>query len=648
MTTIGGVTSRTTHLLSSDRLLSALRRTSLALNQAQEQISTGKSVSRPSDAPAKLAAILMLQRQIQARTQYERNLQHSASVLNAADQALADASDIMREAKGIALSQIGIGSDAGTRRAEAAVVESQLAAMIQIANRQVAGVGVFTGAGHGNGNGEAFVPFMGGVRYVGSTRDLNTLIGNNSQQAVNYNGVDAFNLASGMVVGQVDLNPQATADTRLDDVDGALNQGVRRGSVVISVDGLSAVVDLADARTLGDVATRINAAIAAVDPAAGELSLAGGGFQLTATPGHSIQINESGQGKTAADLGIKLSVDSAVAVGADLNPALTESTTLASLGISIDLSSGLKITQGGVTRMADFSAATTIRDLINAVDQLDMGLKLQVNEDGSGLNMVNMVSGVSLSVGENGGTTAGDLGLRTFGLETRLSDLNSGRGVNHVRGENDFEIRLHDGRSFQVNIDGVTTVGELITAIEDAATAAGVAPSDFTVGLTVDGNGLRLEDFTAGGGEFRVVNLGESLAAVDLGIMQSAGDGQALNGTDVSSRRVASLFTDLINLRDALLADDSRGITFALEGMETGIDRLSQARAEVGLRAQRAEQEQERSAQMGITERSLLSDLEDADLTQVISRFTQLQMQLEASLAVGAQKLQMSLLDFLR
>jgi len=47
-------------------------------------------------------------------------------------------------------------------------------------------------------------------------------------------------------------------------------------------------------------------------------------------------------------------------------------------------------------------------------------------------------------------------------------------------------------------------------------------------------------------------------------------------------------------------------------------------------------------------EKTTLSDLQDADLTEVITRFTQLQTQLQASLRVGAQNLQLSLLDFLR
>ena len=44
----------------------------------------------------------------------------------------------------------------------------------------------------------------------------------------------------------------------------------------------------------------------------------------------------------------------------------------------------------------------------------------------------------------------------------------------------------------------------------------------------------------------------------------------------------------------------------------------------------------------------MLSQLRDADLTEVITRFQQLQTQLQATLQTSAQSLQLSLLDYLR
>ena len=304
MSQIGSSTSRLTQQSISNNLLSSLRRTSWELDEAQQQIATGKRVNRPADAPSTISLIQALRRQLEARQQYDRNLQHAGAVLNSADQSLADVADILIEAHNIALEQSGVGSDAGTREAMATMLDSQIQALIELANRQVAGIGMFSGALPADGR--AFVDFLGGVRYVGGALDLTTDVGLSEGLSMNRNGSDAFNLDSGVVFGRADLDPTATATVQLDDVAGATNQGVRRGSVLVTVNGTSLAVDLADARTLGDVETRINNTIAAIDPAAGALALSGAGFELTANAGHTIGLGESGQGKTASDLGIEL------------------------------------------------------------------------------------------------------------------------------------------------------------------------------------------------------------------------------------------------------------------------------------------------------------------------------------------------------
>jgi flagellin-like hook-associated protein FlgL len=51
---------------------------------------------------------------------------------------------------------------------------------------------------------------------------------------------------------------------------------------------------------------------------------------------------------------------------------------------------------------------------------------------------------------------------------------------------------------------------------------------------------------------------------------------------------------------------------------------------------------------MKTAEQQMLSGLQDADLTTVITRFSQLQEQLQGSLEVAAKELQTSLLDYLQ
>ena len=90
------------------------------------------------------------------------------------------------------------------------------------------------------------------------------------------------------------------------------------------------------------------------------------------------------------------------------------------------------------------------------------------------------------------------------------------------------------------------------------------------------------------------------------------------------------------------------GITLAGSSINSDIESITQARAAVGVRSQRVERQQQRSQDLELMEKTMLSDLQDADLTEVITRFQQLQTQLQVSLQVGAQNLQLSFLDFLR
>ncbi len=650
--------SRTTTSLTASSLLSVLRKTQVELFKAQNAIATGIEVNRPSDAPARTSSILVLQSRLEARDQHEVNLQAALSSLNNADESLSQISDILLEAKSIALSQVGIGSNKDTRANQAAVIDAQLKALLDIANRSHNGVKQFAGDAAPLGSTQdPFVEFLGGVRYLGSRSDLEVNVGLRDAIGLNANGHDAFGALSTRVEGTVDLDPRAVASVNLRDVLGAQGVGVREGSLLVTVNGTQAVVDLADADTLGDVATRVNEAIDSVLAGAGGLALSGAGFALTASAGNTITIAETGTGgQTAGDLGLLLTATSSTVNGEDLHTQLSLSTALSDLGVSVDLVSGIKITQGSQTKVADFSSATTIQDLVNAVDALGLGVRLEINADRNGLNLVSEVSGLVVSLGENaGGSTATDLGLRSFSRDTLLADFNFGIGVHNVQGEPDFRLELHDGTQFDIDLDALVTVGDVIDAISAAAAGAGLtvgapgsAGTDFNVGLASDGNGLVFEDNTLGGAEFKVTQLFTSLAATDLGIYKNAQAGGTIAGDDKATIRSDSVFTHLMLLRDALLNDDSRGIVFAGDGIDKDIDELARVRADIGVRSQRVEQEQDRSQQMKVTEQSMLSDLRDADVTEVITRFTQLQQQLQATLQVGSANLQLSFLDFLR
>jgi flagellar hook-associated protein 3 FlgL len=631
--------TRVSGQMKSQLLLSNMQSSNLDLLRIQQQLATGKIVNRPSDAPGSVGSIISLRKSINLHDQRITNLHQAGATMDNTDEALADISDLLLEVQNIASSQVGVGSNTDTRANQAQVVQGKLSALLSIANREYQDIFLFAGR---SSDAAPFVDQLNGIRYIGASEDLTGDLGIMSYLGVNTNGVDALGAVSERVESQIDLNPLATAATRLVNVNGAAGSGILRGTLTVTVDGVETQVNLTTADTLGDVVTRINAAINTLDPAAGATSIVPTGFDLTANAGHTITISDIGTSVVARDLGLDITATGGTTVGGDVNPRLTAVTEIAAIGTAVDWASGMQITNGGVTRTIDLSAAVNIQDVINAIDAEDMGIRLEINADGTGFNLFNEISGSEMSVGENGGTTAADLGLRTFDASTLLSDLNHDYGVRVADGVDDLQFTLADSSTVDVNLDGSLSVQDVL----DAINAAG--GGSLTASLAASGNGLVITDNTVGAAAFKVQSVNGSFALQDLGLPTDPAPGNVLNGEDVAKVRVESVFTHLMALRDGLLNDDSLAITLAGEKVQADIEMIAAVRAEVGVRSQQVSDTRQRTEGLKLQASELLSGLQDADYSQAISRFTQLQQQLQANMLSGQMVMQLSLLDFLR
>lgn len=103
--------------------------------------------------------------------------------------------------------------------------------------------------------------------------------------------------------------------------------------------------------------------------------------------------------------------------------------TAGGVGASLDLDTGLRITNGAGEVAIDTSGAETIEDLLNILNQPEYGLLADINQAGDGIDVRSRRSGANFTIGENGGTLAQDLGLRTFTGDSRIEDFNRGVGV---------------------------------------------------------------------------------------------------------------------------------------------------------------------------------------------------------------------------
>ena len=663
MSSIPSNLARVPNALVSQVLVGSLTRTTSELLRTQIQLATGRALNRPSDDSVAASTISVLDDLIEQRGQRLRNLSHGEALLNNVDAALSDMSDELLEAKSIALSQTGFGSDAQTRANQAVVIDAMIQNLLSISNRNYQDIYYF------GGSRTAAAPvseLLGGLRYTGQGDGLEGDYGLSKPLRVTLSADRALGAMSARVAGDRDLDPVMDPATRLVDLNGARGMGVRLGVVAINVGGTQVSADLTSAHSVQDAIDTIQSAIQTIDAGA-TVGIDGSGSALEIA-GNSvgITISDPAGGSTAADLGLAATFAAGGGAGADLDPRITDLTPIANLsGLTLPLGA-IRLASGGQVRDVDLAGAQTIQDIRNAIETAGLGARVEIALTGDRLSVINEVSGVALSIGEvGGGQTATQLGIRSFAGSTLLADFNDGLGVEVLSGgvdpltgapdparDLDFRITLRDGSSFDVDLAGATTVQNVVDAVNAAAAGAGLGgtgPGDaFFIRLASDGNGLELLDNTPGGGAgaFSVSSLNGSHAAEHLGILGST-TGATLVGQDRATVAVDSVFSHLIALREALNANDSNGIELAASRLDGDIVRVAEARADVGVRARRVADATLREEDLRLQDTALKSQVQDLDYTEAAVRFAGLQQQLQAALATTSRSTTLSLLDFL-
>jgi flagellar hook-associated protein 3 FlgL len=612
------------------------------LLEVQNQLSTGKRLISPSDSPGDAAIAQQIRKLLEQRKAYADNLTRAGSHLGEVDSTLGQLSDLLQQAQTLASANVGSDVTPEARQSAAAIADALFRQLMDIGNHQFEGVYIFAGD---RSTDAPFVEVGGGVKFTGTDNVLRNAFDQSVVLPFMVDGQAVFGALSSRVEGTADLTPSLTSSTRLSDLRGATGDGVRLGSIQLSNGTTTAIVDLSQADTIGDLITAINNA--GVGSITASVSGSGMGLQLVGGGADDISINEIGGGTTAADLGILQSLGTGAGNpinGASVQARVTGFTPLSSLngGAGIDTANGLIITNGLITRTIDLSGATTVEDMLNTINGSGAAVRAEINAAGTGINILNPTQGTSMTIAENGGTTAADLGVRSFGPASPLSELNFGRGVSTVQG-NDIQITDSNGISFQVDLTGLNTIQDVLDAINTAATTAGAG---LTASFAATGNGIVLTDTAGGAGTLSLAAINFSQATADLGLTAAAAGG-VISGTDVNAVEPDGVFSHLAGLRDALRNNDQAAITKAAEGLKLDYDRVVRMRGETGARVQEIESRQQRLADQNVATTALLSSLEDVDFTEAIARFQTLQTALQASLQTSARMLDLSLMDFL-
>lgn len=494
--------SRISSQYKSSFLLSTLQNSQSKLILTGSQISTGQRLTQTSDDPAAAVGIIRLNQQLNQNTQTTNNLNFAQGFLATADSSLSTVSSLITQAQSIASSMVSSTNTADQRQAQATVIDSLISQAITQANTRYRGAAIFGGS---NTVDDPFASVAGGYKYQGSTTGQYTLLGNGQTLDFGVNGNTVFGGQSAQTLGYQDLTPALTATTKLSDLQGQSYQGVTPGQLAITSGATTLNVNLTGAKNISDVTTQINTALSTAGLTA-TVTLSGDHLQINNTDGTVLTIADQIGSSMASNLGLNVTVPaSTTQAAASVHPEVTLTTPLAALrnGAAVD-PTGFVITNGQLSSTIQLSSLSTVQDLLNAVNGSGTQVHAEINAAGTGLNIVNALAGTQMTIGENGGTTAEELGIRSLHATTLVSDLNGGQGITPISAsalapKGSIVITKTDGTTFNVDLTGVTSTNDIIAKINSAS-----GNTTVTAALNASGNGLTLTDTSGGAGNISV------------------------------------------------------------------------------------------------------------------------------------------------
>ena len=219
-------TARITQRLMVEHSLSSLQLGLGRLSTAQERLSTGRVINRPSDSPTGTNDAMRLRADLAANAQSSRNADDGISWLDHADSTLQSMSDSVRRARDLIVQGASTGSTGTEGRVALAAELTQIrAGLIDEANTQHLGRPLFGGTTVGP------QAYNASGAYVGDTNSIDRAVGKGVSVPVNVTGPAAFSAGTDDLfavltdaIDQLQNNPSGVSSslTRLDAVSGSM------------------------------------------------------------------------------------------------------------------------------------------------------------------------------------------------------------------------------------------------------------------------------------------------------------------------------------------------------------------------------------------------------------------------------------------
>nr|MBN2276233.1 flagellar hook-associated protein FlgL [candidate division Zixibacteria bacterium] len=643
---------RVTNQMISDQVVYNLSRSLSQYMKLQSRMSSGRRLEKPSDDPVGTQKDLRYRKTLTEIAQYQRNISSGLSLLSGYDNTLGDLKNIVSSANEVAVSLANDTYDATARNAAANEIKELIDQMLSLANNQVDGRYVFSGY---RTDVQTIRASASGFTYQGDFGNFQIEIEPGSKVGINLIGAD-FLLNELSILGEdADLEVGVDAATLLADLhlgEGVdLTTGTNPGQISITDNnsGITVLADISAATTLDDVVTAINTQLAAggITNLAVDYGLEGNNLRwVTAdnglisaqTPlsnlnsGNGIDMLNGGFIVHNADYSTNVEVDlsSAANIGdviSTINTALTAAGVNATAAINgsgtgIDITDntggtlGLSISEvnGSATTATDLGLLGDIDPVLNGKD-LNPVLDFSVTEAGSGQ------------------TTAADLGLEgdfsinfsgsslqpTVNLNTPLSLIKNGLGLDLgviKVSQGDRVVNLNLGDS------SLSTIGDLIDVFNNSGL-------DIEASINADQTGIQVRS-TSTTTSLKIEEIDDGQTAHNLGIFGSP-----------------DILGSMTILENALRNDDRDVVAQIIGNLDKGMQEMSNNRASIGSKVIRLENTNSRLTDLDLNYTNLLSEVEDADLTELVTDLAMQENNYQAALIAAAKIIQPTLLDFL-
>ena len=217
------ITQRTVSQRTTGNLQLALRR----LATTQEQLSSGRVISRPSDNPVGTVSALRLRSSIRQTEQFVRNAEDGLGWLGAADNALVSSLDQMRRVRDLTLQGANGSNGPNERRALAVEILAIRESLIGTANSQHLGRPVFGGTADGILPYDAAGSFQ--IAGAAATGVVERTIAPGERVVVNMAGPDIFGAEPGNlfqvlsdIANDLLANDTSNISTHIADLDGRI------------------------------------------------------------------------------------------------------------------------------------------------------------------------------------------------------------------------------------------------------------------------------------------------------------------------------------------------------------------------------------------------------------------------------------------